>query len=302
MISHKNSIRLIKVTSALIPFRKSRRDFRQHLNKKFRVDYKKNLQVQNYLKQYTELSNEGSTAEKILPKNLPIWQLWLQGAEQAPIIVKKCFNSVKEYSSGRNIVILDENNLLDYIDLPHYILEKKKSGIISNTHFSDIVRICLLEKYGGTWIDATVLFTDEIQDKILNANFFAFYVPKDHPNYEFHAFSSWFMHAQPNQKILKDIKQTLFNYWKHEDKLIDYFCLHFIAYNVIHSSNYHLSNWQSQAFLSNKEPHLLQDALDEKFNMDTFNKIKGMSSVHKLTYKYRRIIQHSFLDFIVHKL
>lgn len=135
MISHKNSIRLIKVASALIPFRKSRRDFRQHLNKKFRVDYKKNLQVQNYLKQYTELSNEGSTAEKILPKNLPIWQLWLQGAEQAPIIVKKCFNSVKEYSSGRNIVILDENNLLDYIDLPHYILEKKNLELFQTLIF-----------------------------------------------------------------------------------------------------------------------------------------------------------------------
>ena len=301
MISHKNSIRLIKIASVLIPFRKPRRDFRQYLNIALKVDYRKNLQVQNHLKQYTKISTELPPSDSIPSKDLPIWQLWLQGADQAPPIVKKCFRSIEEYSSGRKIIILDENNLLEHIVLPDFILKKKKDGIISNTHFSDIVRICLLEQYGGTWIDATVLFTDNLQDKILNSDFFAFYVPEDHPNYDFHAFSSWFMHAQPNQPFIRDIKQTLFNYWKNEDQLIDYFCFHFIAYNIIHFSTKYLSEWQSQAFLSNKEPHIFQDALDENFDTNTLMKIKEESSIHKLTYKYRNVKQGSYLDYFINK-
>lgn len=299
MISHKNSIRLIKIASTLVPFRKLRRDFRQYLNTVMKVDYRKNLQVQNYLKQYTETSTEHPISKRVPPKELPIWQLWFQGSDQAPPIIKKCFESVEEHSSGRDIIILDENSLLAYIDLPDFILRKKKAGIISNTHFSDIVRICLLEKYGGTWIDATVLLTSSPQDKILNSDFFAFYVPEDHPNYEFHAFSSWFMHAQPNQPFIKDIKQTLFNYWKNEARLIDYFCFHFIAYNVIHSNREYLNKWQAQAFLSNKQPHLLQESLDKNFNKDFLDIIKRESSIHKLTYKYRTFKKGSFLDHLV---
>ena len=292
-------MRLIKITSVLIPFKKPRRYFRQYLNTAFKIDYKKNLRVQNHLKQYTNTSIEIPISRDIPPKELPIWQLWLQGSDQAPPIVKKCFKSVEKYSSGRDIVILNENTLLEYIDLPDFIIEKKNAGIISNTHFSDIIRICLLERYGGTWIDATVLLTDNLQDRILNSDFFAFHVPEDHPNYDFHIFSSWFIHAQPNQRFIKDIKQTLFNYWENEQQLVDYFCFHFIAYNIIHSSREYLNEWQSKKLLSNKEPHLFQDTLDKNFDTDTFMKIKEESSVHKLTYKYRTLRKGSFLDHLV---
>lgn len=301
MISHKNSIRLVKIVSALIPFRKSRRYFRGYLNTVLKVDYRKNLQVQNYLKQYTKISTKDPLSESISSKDLPIWQLWLQGRDQAPPIVKKCFKSIEEYSSGRDIIILDEDSLLEYIDLPDFILKKKQAGIISNTHFSDIVRICLLEQYGGTWIDATVLLTDNIQDKVLNSDFFAFYVPDDHPNYDFHAFSNWFIHAQPHHPLIRDIKQTLFDCWENENQLVDYFCFHFIAYNIIHSSSEYLIEWQSRAFLSNKEPHLFQYSLDENFDENTLANIKKKSSVHKLTYKYRTLRKDSFLDYFINK-
>ena len=38
-------------------------------------------------------------------------------------------------------------------------MDKYKKGIFTRTHFSDILRLELLTKYGGTWIDASVLIT-----------------------------------------------------------------------------------------------------------------------------------------------
>lgn len=110
------------------------------------------------------------------------------------------------------------------------------------------------------------------------------------------------MHAQPHHPLVRDIKKALFDCWENENKLIDYFCFHFLAYNIIHSSDKHLNAWQSQALLSNKEPHLLQDYLDETFDKNILANIQEKSSVHKLIYKYRTLKKHSFLNYIINEL
>lgn len=126
-----------------------------------------------YLKKYTYVLNnieETETSDKFQNK---IWQLWLQGAENMPAIVKKCTESVKKFH-GDNIILLTNENLNNYIQLPTYIVEKYKKGIITNANFSDIIRLSLLSRYGGCWVDSTIYLTDKIPDEILNADFFSF--------------------------------------------------------------------------------------------------------------------------------
>lgn len=42
------------------------------------------------------------------------------------------------------------------MEFPKYIEEKWKRGVITHTHMTDLLRLELLIRYGGTWIDATV--------------------------------------------------------------------------------------------------------------------------------------------------
>ena len=56
---------------------------------------------------------------------------------------------------------LTKNNFKQYIELPDYIEKKFEKGKISMAHFSDLLRISLLAKWGGMWIDSTALCTDE---------------------------------------------------------------------------------------------------------------------------------------------
>lgn len=102
----------------------------------------------------------------------PIWIYWNKGIEQAPIIVQKCYESVCEYSNQK-IILLNDQNLADYIRLPDYIEKKKDAGQIPMAGYADLMRFALLEHYGGTWIDSTVYLTDPIPDMILNSDFFA---------------------------------------------------------------------------------------------------------------------------------
>ena len=88
-----------------------------------------------------------------------IWICWLQGKENAPDIIKCCLNSVKENSRDFLVKIINESNLDSYVTLPDYIIRKWKQGIIPNALFSDLIRLELLIKYGGLWLDSTVLMT-----------------------------------------------------------------------------------------------------------------------------------------------
>ena len=54
-----------------------------------------------------------------------IFSMWIQGEENAPKIVQKTIESQRSYAKryGYQYLLLDENNLFNYIDLPENIIE-----------------------------------------------------------------------------------------------------------------------------------------------------------------------------------
>ena len=50
-----------------------------------------------------------------------IYILWFQGFNNAPELVKRCVNSWKYYNPSWNIILIDNNNLINYINLNNYI-------------------------------------------------------------------------------------------------------------------------------------------------------------------------------------
>ena len=92
-----------------------------------------------------------------------IWWCWLQGLAAAPPIVKACYNSLVHGEwfkvHGFTVKVIDAKNWREYVELPEYIVGKWEKGRIPAAMFSDLLRVELLIKYGGTWIDSTVLCT-----------------------------------------------------------------------------------------------------------------------------------------------
>ena len=68
-------------------------------------------------------------SQKCLHQWHPIWIYWNKGIEQAPIIIQKCYESVCKHSNQK-IILLNDQNLADYIRLPDYIEKKKDAGQI----------------------------------------------------------------------------------------------------------------------------------------------------------------------------
>ena len=280
----------------------------------------KYLLLNNYLNKYNYYLEENTILDtpKTQEQTNYIWQLWLQGEENAPPIVKKCLNSIKTNHPEMKNIVLNKDTIKQYLDIPKCIEKKYKQGIISNTHFSDYIRTCLLYKYGGIWIDSTVLLTDKIPENILKQNFFVFknplwYSSKIVPSEElFKVFlsmdrnaglfgSSWFIIAKKNNPILKLQKQLLENYWAKENKNIHYFFFHFLLTKSLIKNPICKKIYEDMYSLSNKEPHILQNALDLKYNENLFNEIKKLSFIHKLTYKKETIEKNSFFDYLLNE-
>lgn len=52
--------------------------------------------------------------------------------------------------------------------MPEYIINKQKEGYIDITHFSDILRMMLLTKHGGIWMDSTLLIPSKQVDEFIH--------------------------------------------------------------------------------------------------------------------------------------
>ena len=61
----------------------------------------------------------------------------------------------KKNAGDHRVIILTEDNYKQYVNIPEWLEEKKNKGVISRTHFSDVLRLTLLSHYGGLWLDST---------------------------------------------------------------------------------------------------------------------------------------------------
>ena len=102
------------------------------------------------------------TCPTIPSKDYKIFYCWLQGEENLPILAQCCYNSLKQNAGNYKIVFIDEKNFNDYVDIAPHIMDKFRAGKISRTHFSDILRVNLLERHGGLWLDASFLVTEPL--------------------------------------------------------------------------------------------------------------------------------------------
>ena len=111
-----------------------------------------------------------------------IWVMWWQGVEGMPPIVRACWNQLNKVSSSHKIILITKENWRNYIQLPNYIIEKVNKGKITLTHFSDIIRIYLLNYYGGLWIDATV-WVEDLPYYCFNNRLFTLHGPGMFPDF-----------------------------------------------------------------------------------------------------------------------
>lgn len=146
-----------------------------------------------------------------------------------PPLVKTCYQQAKRVFQDKNVVLLDQNNWNDYVEIPAIILEKVKAGIITLTHFSDILRMALLCQRGGLWMDSTLFISRTIPDNILKQPLFTIKSEKEQAYVSQCRWTSFCFGSLKGHPLAKFMQNLFFEHWQRFDHFIDYF---FIDYGI----------------------------------------------------------------------
>lgn len=253
--------------------------------------------AKSYLKEYVKKAYKAklpvfTNAAGEAQNETTIWQYWEQGVENMPDIAKACVNSVEKHKNGCKHIILDKESVKDYVKIPDIIWKLNEKRVIKSAHLSDVVRTYLLCEYGGVWIDATVLLTDDLPEFITSAELFVFQndlrIDLDGLN-----MASYFIAAKPHNEILERIRLILENYWAENRFLNNYFMfLH--AFTMVSQFNKEIRNAFSKIPFFNFIPvQMFQKELLKPYNKERMEQIKRISFIHKLSYKTHVLSKHA---------
>lgn len=229
---------------------------------------------------------EDLKGKKSVRQNHTIWIFWNHGIGQAPKLIQKCFESVcRNKPTEFDIVLLADDNLNEYIQLPDFIWEKYKKGYITTTHLSDIIRLELLCTYGGCWIDATVFCSRIIPDYMVKREMFLFKASKmDNVVLKM---SSWWLAAEKSNRLVHATRNVLYSFWKHEDSVRNYYVLHAIMSKLIDEDSLCKNIFYNIPYFNNGNSHVLYSKMPVEFDEEEWRIIKDISAIHKLSYKQR---------------
>ena len=262
-------------------------------------------QIAQEIKANTKCTNDTNEIPHQVRNEEPrtIWWCWLQGLAAAPPLVKACYNSLKQLT-GYSLVVIDNTNWREYVELPEYIVKKWEKGRIPAAMFSDLLRVELLIKFGGTWIDSTVLCTgvnDNHNDnpkysklatdsklytlnsqlkQYMNAPLFVFQYTKEGSVPV--SISNWFITACRNNEVLRVLREMLYAYWRDYDCVLDYYIFHLFFAMI---SKEYPEQMAAMPYAQSQRSLVLLHHWGEKFDQGKWDRLTSEVCFHKLAFR-----------------
>ena len=192
----------------------------------------------------------------------PSWIMYYKGIKNAPLIIKSFILSIENNTGNHPLYKLDKNNYNKYILLPKFLLDKFNNQIFIVSHFLEILKMGILSKFGGYWIDLTYfknnpsisfyssLFTFKLSkcnQKITNIlmlnNFFVSSKNSFLTTYSFNAFLTYWKHYKYYKVFLLDYiiyfgYQNVNEFKKYIDNFPYIKCNFFSLYNKSLNESY----------------------------------------------------------------
>ena len=254
---------------------------RMHQKKdKYILDYLKNRLIP-VIDKYKDIDDVGEC-----PDNTPIWVCWWTGKDSAPPIVKQCMKSIYHNAGNHEVHFISEDTYRDYIDIPDYIMERMNKGQMGLAHFADYIRVSLLQKYGGLWLDATIFCSGEIPEEYFSLPFFtlksSYRESRYISNYQWVTFC---LGGWKENVFYSFLKEAFECYWKHENVAIDYL---FFDYMICLAKESIPAIGKYMDSVPENTPHRddLQRAMNEALPAEVFwNVIKDDTTLYKLSWR-----------------
>lgn len=133
-----------------------------------------------------------------------IWGYW--HSEDRPLVVQHCLRNWKFHNPDFQINLLHAGNVRDF--LPHESLPAHFSGMTKQRQ-ADWLRLALLERHGGIWLDASIFLTTPLdwvlaaQDK-KQVDYVGFYIEGFTDSDKFPVIENWCMAAPRGSQFIRN--------------------------------------------------------------------------------------------------
>ena len=228
-----------------------------------------------------------------------IWTLWMQGYENAPELVKSTIDSIRKFAELNNFqfILLEENTIEKYIVFPKLIKEKMDLGVIDYTKISDILRVSLLAKYGGTWVDATIYMKEEFDSSLLLQNYYTIKtggIEDYSPNISNNRWKGFFLSG--NSSLFSFTRDFFFEYYSRYDIAVDYLLIDYI-FDIAYKYDEKIKKQMLELEKSNPNLFWLEKHLGNEFDQRLWDGITLDTKVFKTTYKLSEEIKSNKNNF-----
>ncbi len=235
----------------------------------------------------TTVSSEKNIASASNLEKIPIWVCWLQGEDQMPEVVKICYESLKRNCPENcKIQLITEKHLHELLDIPPFITHRLKIGSLSRTHFSDYIRIALLNRYGGIWIDATIYVSKQFEVKLNDNQLFTIKSSKVSDTFvSDYRWSVSLIGCNKGNILFAKLQQLMESYIFSHKEFIDFFLFdYFIA--ILYDQNEAIRLMIDSVEVNNEGFYELSKIINSP-EKNLADKYLSSQSFHKLSWKTR---------------
>ena len=199
---------------------------------------------------------------------------WDSGIEKAPAIVKVCRNQMRSVYQD-SLVELDNENLSQWLPEEPDLQRVAK---LWPANFSDAIRVGLLARHGGVWLDATILTGENSLAKAKSHDLQLF-------RYNGPRIASWFMVAKPGSYQARMLYAAMLDYWQRNRKLKNYFLFHDLVEVLYHLDRQFKAAFEKEENLDARPSLAVQRQLWKPFDEAAFKSALATRPIQKLTYK-----------------
>jgi hypothetical protein len=150
------------------------------------------------------------------------WAYW-HDPDNVPLIVNECFISWRRNYPTYSIIIVNSDTISNFISRDE--LPRKFDQIKAHQMRSDFIRLALLRKYGGVWMDSSILMMKPIAPIWLDHNYdlAVFHQPWLQTVGDEFIIENWFISAPKNSKIIELWNDEFTHAVDDFDTIDDYF-------------------------------------------------------------------------------
>jgi len=130
-----------------------------------------------------------------------------------PSLVQLSIWSWEKLNPTYDIRILDEETVWNYLDRNEM---PDAYDCLDTTHTSDVIRTALLVKYGGVWIDASMIMLKPLEDILGDTSHPATFIMSPNVDVGVPWVENFFLADSPNGNLLPAVKECMWRFYKEQ--------------------------------------------------------------------------------------